>query len=255
MFFKFGAHQHPNNEVNLVNYEVIPQLSDRGRPETTRIRMHVIGEILVDQTLTTPTARQADLNTKITTLINAYSLANMDQNCGLYHNDGTITRHKLESSATNAANISGVRMVYRSWPKGDPAEYATMRSFYIILEAIYRDLESQLVSYSEKVHGIGTTGPRHSWTEHATGLPTREIINQRTVQTLIQEGYAIGFDGWPAQFLYGSGPLFPNLEQLNRRQITRSGPNFMGRQFAYYRVDWRYVMESNFDTDPYPRIF
>lgn len=255
MFFRFGSYDHPANEVNLTSFEVIPRHSERGRPMTKLIRLHLNGEIIVDSTLTTSAARQADLNTKIARLIDTYSQQNMDQNCGLYHDNETVTRHKLESSTTNPANISGVRLAYRSWPKGDPAEYATCRSFYIILEAEYRDLESQIVAYHERVHGIGTTGPEYAWTTLAQGLPTRQILAERTVQEVVQEGSVTGFDGWPAAFLYGSGPLFPTLEDLNLRQIVRTGPSYVGRAFTHYRIDWRYVFRSNVDTDAYPRIF
>jgi hypothetical protein len=246
MYFKFGSYQHPDNEVNLTTYEVTTQRSPRGRPMKTTIRLHINGQLQA--------AGQSALNTKIAELIDVYSQSNMDQDCGLYHDDGTVTRHKLESSNTNSANLTGVRLVHRSWPRSEPEEYATCRSFYIVLEAVYRDLESQLIDFHERLYGIGTTAPAFLWTLLASGRPKRQMIHTWTLQTLVQEGYATGFDGWPVNFLYGPGPLFPALEDQERRTIYRTGPRYLGRAFANYRIDWRYIMHSDTDLDPYPHI-
>jgi hypothetical protein len=245
VYYQHGAHRHPNNEVNLTTLEVTTIRSPRGLEMIKRYRLHLSGELLA--------VGQAALSTAIAELIDAYTLFDPDVTSGLYHDDGTPTRHRIESSLINSANISGVRMAYRSWPKGEPEEYATGREFYIILEAEYRDLEGQIINYHEHVRKRGTCGPYVNYTEFQTGLARLEVINQQTVQDIVQEGYAVGFDG----YVYPNGPgaIFPALEIPTLRVIDPESPEFMGRAFAYYRTNWRYVMQSNVDqTNAFPRI-
>lgn len=238
MYFQFGSYRHPNNEVNLTSYEAIPRYSPRGQRTTYLLRLHASGLLLCDDQDGTAAERQSNLNSKINQLVDAYSLANMDQSCGLYHDDGTVTRHRLESSATNPANISGVRLAYRSWPKGDAAEYATGREFYIILEAEVTDNESEVIEYRETVSLVGTGGPRYRVVELEVAPPIVEIVNVFTKVDVVQEGTVIGFQ----TYLQPPGPLLPQYEYQDLRMVRRMTPDAFGRGFRNYRTDYRYVM-------------
>lgn len=241
MYWKFGGYQHPDNEVNLTSMEITTRFSPRGRPMTKLYRLHLHGELVYNG--------QSTLTTRINELINAYT-GNTDVDCGLYQDDGTITPHKLQSSSTNPNNISGVKVVYRSWPKGDPEEYATCRTFYIILEAEYKDLESQLIAFRESVSVTGTTGPRRRMVEMNLGPARWQQVSAMTRQEILQQGFAIGYDGYPLGFM--PGPILPSLELVDQRYVENENPEFAGRQFVRYRTNWRYVMNSPIPQAPIP---
>lgn len=242
MYVTFGSYRHPSNECNLTSFESITRYSERNRRMTTKQRMHISGELIY--------TGQAALAPRIAELIDAYAIE--DQTLCLWHDDGTQTRHRLESSAQNANNISGVKIAYRSWPKGEPEEYATARTFYIIAEATYRDLDGELIDYHDRVRIRGTTGPRRRFMEFATGPARAQITNQSTLQEIVQEGYAVGFDGWPLGFV--PGPIWPTNELVDERVIDHAAPSYAGAAFTHYRTNWRYVMVHNTNVGGFPVI-
>lgn len=241
MYVTYGAYRHPDNEVNLTSFESITRYSPRNRRMVTKQRMHISGDLIY--------TGQAALAPKIAQLIDAY--ATEDQTLALWHDDGTVTRHRLESSSTNSNNISGVKIAYRSWPKGDPEEYATARTFYIIAEADYRDLDSELIEYHDRVRIRGTAGPRRRFLEFARGPAQAQITVQQTLQEIVQEGFAVGFDGWPNVV---PGPISPTNELVDERVIDNQGPTFAGAAFTHYRINWRYVMVHNTNVGGFPVI-
>lgn len=241
MFFRYGPYQHPDNEVNLTSFEVIPRRSERGRQMTVHYRMHLLGELIH--------CGQADIHTAIQQLIAAYAYDNMGD-AGLFHDDGTPTRHYIPQNHQD--NLTGVRVTHRSWPKGDAAEYATLRTFYIVLEADFRYLEGELTAWQEVVRTTGNCGPRWDYFESQNDLPRPEILNRYTVQTIVQSGSAVGFDGWP--MLHVPGPLYPSQELEYLREITPYSPKFMGQQWAEYPIEWKYVMRSNQPLASFPHI-
>lgn len=243
MYWVTGAHRHPNDEVNLLVFSVTPRYSLRGLERSTIFRADLSGDLIY--------TGQAALAPKIAELIDAYSLPNMDVNCGLYHDDGTPTRHKLESSTTNANNISGVKLVHRSWPRAEPEEYATGRSFRIVLEAEYKNPESELLEFRESVRKVGTGGPRFRYTEFATRVPRREIVNQFTKQEIVQEGYAKGLSG----YVNPPGPLLPALEDEDLRMVELVSPDYAGRRYVDFITRWRYVMTAPTNITVIPNAF
>lgn len=236
-YFQYGSHVHPEGEVILTAYEVVPRYSDRGRRREAIYRMHIVGELI---------ATGNDLLPKIQQLIDAYSVDDVD--AVLYMPDGTPTRHALY--VNDPGNISGVHVTHRSWPKGDAAELCTTRSFYIRLEAVQVEPTSQLVWFQESIRTIGTTGPEWTLIPQASGPPIQQIIYQQTPQTIIQSGMCVGLQGYPLGFV--PGPVLPALEHLNERVIEKISPHFRGRQFTDYGIRWAYKMSTPVAQDLYP---
>jgi len=237
--FAYGSHVHPEGEVILTAYEVIPRYSDRGRRVEATYRMHIMGELIY---------QGAELNSKIAELIDAYSID--DQDAVLYMPDGTPTRHALYVNDPN--NISGVHVAYRSWPKGDAAELCTTRTFYIRLEAVMLEPTSEIVWWQETVRHIGTTGPKWTMIPMASGPPVPQIIYQQTPQTIIQSGIAIGLEGYP--LAKWPGALLPQWEHLDERMVELMSPQYRGRKYTHYPIRWSYRMSTPVQQNLFPNV-
>jgi hypothetical protein len=240
MFFRYGAHQHPANEVNLVNFEAHRRFNERGHQTTILYRMFITGELQY--------VGQAAIHAAIQEFLAAYAIPN--QNAGLYHDDGTPTRHLLVANDPN--NLTGNRVLVHAWPRGEPEEYATTRTFHVTIEAEYRAIEAELQAWFERVRVIGHGGIRYRWLEFAQGPPQRQIVNLQSMQELVQEGFAVGFDGYP--LIHVPPPLYPALELPDLRQITTDAPTYRGNAFTNFRMEWRYVMQSPVHVNGFPHL-
>lgn len=240
MYLQYGSYQHPQDEALLQSFEVIPRLSRRNRRMETLYRMRVTGE--------RKASGQAAITSSIQELVNAYS--DDGQSVALFQDDGTITNHALIQTDPN--NVSGVKIVQRSWPRGDPGEYATYRRFAITFEAVFRELESELLEYRERTRIIGNGGASVSVFPVSTGPPRVQQIAERTPVLLIQEGFAVGYDGFPEAYV--PGPLYPALVLNPRVRLVRHSPRFKGRKFAEYAVHWSYQMMAPQFIDAVPNI-
>lgn len=248
MYFKYGAFQHRDNEAKLMAFFVKSELSRRNRRVKMHYEMHLQLELTLpaDGTVYTTTTAQAWLDSRIRQIINAYSLDGQD--AIFYHDNGTPTRHSL----TSGNSLSGVRVVQRSWPTGDGAEYATTRTGYVVLRASYADVESQLFEYSETVHSIGNGTKRWRAEELEIGAPRSYDLNQRTVQRVIQTGHAIGFQGYPLAYF---GPLYgPQFEHGDLREVTPGHPRYMGNGYAYYPISWTFRFTLGTPVNSFPVI-
>lgn len=228
-YFRYGNYTHDNDEVVLTAMEVIPKYSDRGRRREATYRLHLVGELI---------GTGSTLQDKIAELITAYEPD--DQDAALYLDDGTLTRHRLE--ANNSANLSGVHVAARSWPKGDAAEICTTRSFYIRLEATYFEPTSQIVWYQETVRSIGTTGPAWVAIPQVTGPVIFQQIAQVTPQIIIQAGTVTGLEGYPLGNV--PPPLLPTYEHQEKRTYELLSPQFRGRRYSDFSIRWAYHMSS-----------
>ena len=230
MFFTYAGYRHPDNEVKLLSYLSRPLYSPRGKRWLKVVEMHLQIEVVLDVgTIYTTTTAQSFLRDRINDLITRY-----DQNYGdaiFYHDDGTPTPHKI----TNADSISGVRIRHRSWPKGDPPEYATTRTGYVVLEAEYLDLDSQIWSWEERCINIGNGAPRWEMQDLVVGYPTPVVLTQRTKQRVIQVGSAIGIGGYPLEYIV---PLWPQFEHGDRRRIEPGSPTARGQGYTHYPISW-----------------
>lgn len=177
---------------------------------------------------------QAELTTKIRELITAYE--NEYQDFALYQDDGTMTTHAILNSHPD--NMTGTRIVSRSWPLGQPAEYATCRTFRIVIEADFASAVDQLLSFSETVQFSGNGGPRWRMAIPFRGLPVPRPVSQFSPQTIIQSGSCIGFQGYPVA---APPSLLPNWLDNDSTVDRLTGPTFQGQQYAYYGREWSYT--------------
>lgn len=229
MYFKYGAYQHPDDEVNLTNFEFIPIRNAQGSRIAHKIRMQVVGEIKA--------VGQAAINTAINTLINAYALDGFD--FGLYHDDNTATHHFIDSSAST----TGTRIIQRSWPRSIGAEYATQRTFSITVEADFDDVQSppgqnaEIVSFHERLTFIGNGGQDFEIVDGIFG-PIKNITHNSTAQRIVQQGRGVGYTAYLNPALHT--PLFPADQHHSRDQYELGSPENQGNVFRNYPSSWRY---------------
>lgn len=224
-YFRYGSHTHVTNEVNLTRMDIRNILSPRGRRMEKEIRLYLQGEIQATGT---------ELLTKIATLIDQAYL-NDYQDAALYLDDDTKTRHFLD----NSGSITGVRIIQRSWPKGDGAELAVKRSFSVTLAAIYPDCEDQLISWTESLKFIGNGGPRYEVVETFDG-PQAFLVAKKTAQRIIQKGEGVGYTAT----VLPPGPIFPAVEHQDIREHELVSGHQRGQIATHYKTTWLYRMTS-----------
>lgn len=249
---RYGSFTHDPGEVNLVTFEIVPNRSSRNLRMTRTVRMHLVGEVIAP----TDTA-DADIPGYITTRIDAIKTAYADDyQDAVYEIDTTgsgswsATPHALYN---NSDCVSGVMVKYRSWPKGDPAEYATVRTFSITLEAEYRDVYSEILEFRESLRYIGTSGPTWEWVVPINGFPQQRWKTAYSLQQIIQKGHALGLDGYPLAVV--PGPLLPNYEHTEQRVFDLHDPQNRGRAYLGYGVTWQYVMTSPVGQTLFPHKY
>jgi hypothetical protein len=229
----YGSYVHSENECNLVRLGYRNQLSPRGKRLNAVVTFYLAGEIQ-----DTGTA----LFNKITALGNAYR---QDYGNFTYSIDGVIT-HSLLSNTADC--VSGVRVLNISLPKGDGAELAVKRTYSIVLQAIYDQAETELVSWRESIHYVGNTGPRYAIIETYNG-PVSLLTHLRTAQRITQVGEAVGYTA----HVLPPGPQLPQSEHQDQRRVTLTGGVSLGQQSRFYGTSWEYNMTLGVYTEIYPQ--
>ena len=149
-------------------------------------------------------------------------------------------------------NISGTKVLSRSWRYQSPAEFANTRSFTISLVARFVDSYSSVLYFSERLSIRGNGGPRWEYNERWLGTPVREEISERTPVEIIQRGIVIGTIGLVA----APPPWFPDDEHGPDRFVERISPTLHGHDSfdrpTHYGVtySYRFFMPTVPDTRP-----
>ena len=240
--------EHRDNEATMMAFIIRPRITPRGKRISSIYEAHLRIDLTVptDGTVTTTAECQSWLNTEIGKVIDAYG-----ENGGdliFYHDDGTPTRHSLLS----AQSVSGVTVRHRTWPKGDGAEYATVRTGYVVLQAEYIELDSPIWEYRETVRTVSTSGRRWRFQEREFGLPIAYQLNQRTIQHITQSGHAIGTLGYPLDWI---APIYDlNSEHEDLRVVEPSSPRQMGNGFMMYPIQWTFQFSLIVPQNTLPRI-
>lgn len=220
-------YRHENETAcNLVRMEYVPKFSKRNKRWATLYRLHLSGCLIYSS--------QAALNTAIGLLADAYAFDGYSWT--LYHDDGTETRHRLEQDHANA--LSDVKVAYRSWPTGDPSEYATGRTYYIILEQLLDTHESNTLHYGETLTWYGSGGSERKIVTLATGLPVVQVTSLYTPVKLIQRGQGVGLVAYPSYRL----PVYPEYLNEPATILEYMEPHFSGKTYTHYGVKWKYEM-------------
>lgn len=227
--WKYGSYSHPESEINVANITVRNIHSGRGRLRNVLFTYHLRGEICATTT--------AEITSRIAEIEAAYSVEGRD--FGLYLDTNTPTAHTLSNSHPN--NLSGNRILQRpSFPVGGPTEYATGRTFDIIVQALFASPEAQILEYHETIRYIGTGGPSVYVRNMLKGPPKLYLQCQRTAQRIVQSGRSIGFNG----YVEPSGPIFPSYEHVDERMVEYGTPQFHGQQATEWPMQWAYYMSS-----------
>lgn len=233
-YFKYGSYAHPQGEVNLSRFDIRPNYTARGKRYSITYIMHIAGEIIA--------SGQAAVITRINELISAYSTN--DLSAVLYDNTGLATPHILD--ATNPNAITPVQVIQRSWPKGGPEELANCRNFSITLSQEVLDTESGIYQYSDSLQFIGNAGAAYRASQYATGVPRLQQTNQYTIQRIIQNGYAIGVNGYVTPAALRFAPIAA-IEHADQRRIFWGTPQYRGRSSIFYPCRWTYFYSTASD--------
>lgn len=237
MYVKYGSHQHASGECH-VGIARQGLRSDHGILYAIRETWTITGMLIG--------ANSAALTTSIAALEAAYSLDTGD--LYLYEDTGTATAHSLLSADT----IGGTRVTqHPSFPTGSGAEYATHRTYVIVVEGD-RYTGADLLSFNEQITFTGG-GMEWGFLPVLNGTPPRQIFREQTPYKAIQTGHSTHLTRYPVP----PGPMWPGAEHVTQRQITYNGPMRTGLggfvQFIGYGVQWSYTFEdtSGFAGSPH----
>ena len=230
MIFKYGSYTHTINTVELVRLRKFNRRSNRNRRRSVITELHIRGYIAG--------ASQAAITSALQSLETAYGSDVTD--AGLYLDDGTTpTAHVL--TANNS--YSGIEMVSLEYNESTGEQYATQRTFDVVMRVENDAIESQIEAWEETVRGIGICGPTYDWFVPTVGPAIRRQATTHSLQTIIQQGYAVGIQGFPDGAIPDA--LYPELEDKDQRQLTRTSPQSYRSLDRDFLMRWTYVMRSN----------
>lgn len=228
VYFQYGNFVHPDNVTNVRDVR-------RGVRNYRGFISYTTRTIEIEGILKPSAITQAGIRTAIQQLEAGYGFDGRD--AGLYHDDGSVSAHYLSS----AASISGVRVDQVEFPKDqNTGEYATDRQFRIVLSADFLNSAATLTDFREEIQVSGTGGPRNSVVETISGQPQIHQVNARTVVRARQSGFAAGLRDYPKY----PAPLWPVVEEPDKRQQNKGAPKRNGNGYMEYPISWSYSFLS-----------
>jgi len=235
MFVKYGGYTHADNEVALVITKQAEH-SSNGILTGVRERWNLQGRL------------QADGAAAITAAINALEAAYADDGKDLElltSPDQGPTSHRIISVETNSGTLVTTRP---SFPSSAGAEYATIRDYNIVVEALLKSGFNDVVSWTETINIRGTGGPVWGYLQSINAAPIAQTFAQASPITITQRGEAVKMGGYPVP----PEPVELQQEHQERRDITRHLPADNSQR---RRTSWSYVMEVLSHTGPNPTPF
>jgi len=235
MIYKHGTDtggQHDANTVTVSSFQKTISYSEFDLPETITTRLTLDGVLIA--------TGQGTIKKAIEDFETAYLDTDVSVS-GLYHDDGaTRSPHFLDGGTS----ISGVRVVQLGYPKGDGAEYATQRSFRVVLETVEDTTsgsgggESATTSSFEESLSFSGGGPRLVALETISDAPVVQETAFQTAMTIVQSGSAVGQGGYPTV----PALLFSRSSEdgAQHRESKRS-PKLVGLKYRDYGVSWSYT--------------
>lgn len=240
MYVALTGFTHDNDNAAVVErFTVDPVRDARNIWRTTRKRMFLRGVV--------KGSSQSAIRAELDAVQFAYGGDNFD--IALYEDDGTRSHYYL----TSGDSLGGVRVVVRDYPElGQPCQYATGVDYRIIVEADYAANELSPMVFRESVEFSGDCGPEYGYHLPVTGVPTRYVEKQNTLQTIIQSGFALGLTGYPLI----PNPLLPALEERNLRNVSEIGPEAAGMnlRFVHWGMRWSYTFRSPTPQIVFPNV-
>lgn len=246
----YGSYEFTPGEAYPKLIEAVPVLSDRGIRWATDYRMTLEGSFCADpQTPLTPTL----VNTKIEALEQAFQHDYKDFGWMVRQgNAWAPSRHYLRNDSP--FNLSGNKVLRRSWLYQTPTEFANTRSYNVTVGARFRESYSSIISMRETVAFYGTGGPDWVYRETWQTPPERDDLSLFTIVHVVQTGSKVTLDPFPLP----NFPLFPNEERQRMRVIQRMSPSNHGSnlgRFTHYAVSWTYHMFLPLVPQNYPSVY
>lgn len=238
--FMYGDHVHTEGEVRpkTISMRAVPAPS--GRHWLTEYSMNVEGQLCYD--ISSPPTL-SELNSSIATLDSAYNEDYKD--AGFLFTDNSPTAHYMTNNSSY--NLSGNRVLQRSWLHQTPTEFANTRTFNITIWSQFIQSYSDLIDFQERVEYRGNGGLDFEIRDQWLGTPQYEQVAAQTHITAVQRGYTVGlFD-----YINPPDPLFPTREKGKLRRMVYTSPRDFGHnlrgRFALYRLDYAYYFA--FETE------
>jgi hypothetical protein len=234
--FHYGLFTHPDCEVYPKSMTFQKRRSKDGKVYANAVQLHVAGDLIGANT-------KAEIDARIGELDGVYAVDGHDVGFKL---EGNWTQHRLLNN--DAANLTGNRVIYRSWDNTLPTEFANTRSFSIGFEAVFNDGDQNIIEFDESVIRVGTGGPLWKIYPKWNGDPIKVEIADKTPVTHVQRGYVLS----RGQHLAPPPPLWPLEHQGWRRVVRQDQPTNWGfvransnpsPKFSLYRTSWEYYFE------------
>lgn len=176
------------------------------------------------------------VDAKIRLLDDVYAYDYKD--AGFIFDGGGATGHYLRTDSD--LNLTGNRVLYRSWLHKSAAEFANTRTFNVRIGADFMDSTTPLVSYYERVDFMGNGGREWDFVPRWTGDPEYVETAEKTPIRAVQSGSLQSLSPYPDP----PAPLWPEYERGSRSRTGRKSPLYHGnpvvRQYTHYTVSWVY---------------
>lgn len=232
--FYWGDYVHPPGEVQPARIHSRALRNSRNQKWATEHRMIIQGEFLnADGT----PLDQSQISDRIEELEYEYSQDYRD--CGFLIGN-VRTPHWIRNR--HPRNLSGNIVVEKSWDNRLPIEYATTRSFWIVIQATFLEVTSGVIDFGETVSRFGGGGPDWKLYNTVTG-PERVDITPLTKVTHVQRGFVVG----AVNQISPPPPIWPLELKSKLTQIVYSNPVYSGspliRSPHSFRTDYTYHFE------------
>lgn len=239
----YGPYMHSPGEAYPRLIEITPVLSERGRRWATDVQITLEGQFCDDPK--TPLTRSQIAN-KIAELDEAYRHDYRDFGF-MYRNDGdsawALSPHYIRHDA--ATNLTGNKVLRRSWLHREPTEFANTRSYNVTVGARFKESYSSIVHFWESVMFLGDGGPDWVFRDKWQGPARRDDLTEKTVVRVIQTGYHLSLNPLPII----NPPLFPEhvrgKQSVIHRWTPKSHGSNLGNRYTHYAVRWAYHMYLN----------
>lgn len=234
--FIYGDYVHQAGEVLPRSLSMRTLQTSRNRRWATEYSMNVEGQLCSD--ISSPLTAST-VNARISAMDDAYLHDYRD--AGFLFDDDTPTAHYLRNDS--GFNMTGNRVIQKSWLHQTPTEFANTRTFNITIWAQFLESYSDLLEFHERVEYIGNGGLDFEIRDQWAGPPTYEPLSESTSITAIQRGYTLGLLG----YIEPPPPLFPAREKGKMRRRAYTTPRDHGHQipnrFTGYRLDYAYYFK------------
>lgn len=247
MYLKWGSHQFQSRKTWL-DWAYQPVVSPRGFLMFYRVNARFGGTVSI-----TTGDDINDLEDLIVDTEAAMLIPNQD--FALYHESNTIAKHAISASDT----MDGTRMQF-AWLKGsgrvsrgNSNEYVNLRSFQGMVSYELEANEEDIPIWQERLTQFGSGNSEIVVKESLTGFPIGQTVQAATAVTIVQEGTAIGWDGYPSF----PASVAPSAFRSKAAVYERGAPTYGRYLTRMYPIRWRYTHEligapasPLFPTDP-----